>query len=143
MAKFKKSIVISATAKNVFDFINASTSLVEVWPSMIEAKDVEPLPNGGTRFRWAHKMAGMRFEGSSETTECIINERAVAQTKGGIDSTLTWICKPKDGGTKLVYEADYTVPIPLLGKLAEAIIVRQNEREGNVLLANIKERLEA
>jgi len=34
------------------------------------------------------------------------------------------------------------VPIPVLGKLAEAIIVKMNEHEGEVILANLKSRME-
>ena len=53
------------------------------------------------------------------------------------------IVQPEDGGTKVTFDAEYTVPIPLLGKLAEAIIVKQNEREADVLLSNLKDRMEA
>jgi hypothetical protein len=40
-------------------------------------------------------------------------------------------------------EVEYTVPVPLLGKMAEAVIVKLNENEMNVLLANLKARMEA
>jgi len=38
--------------------------------------------------------------------------------------------------------AEYTVPILVLGKLAESIILKQNEREADTLLANLKAILE-
>ena len=63
MAKDEKSINISAPPAKIFEYINVPTNLPEIWPSMVEAKDVEPLPNGGNSFRWVYKMAGMRFEG--------------------------------------------------------------------------------
>jgi hypothetical protein len=37
---------------------------------------------------------------------------------------------------------EYTVPIPLLGKLAEAFIRRLNENEMDVVLSNLKARME-
>ena len=43
----------------------------------------------------------------------------------------------------MTFEAEYTVPIPLLGKLAEAFIVKQNEHEAELLLGNLKARMEA
>jgi uncharacterized membrane protein len=143
VAEVEKSIPINAPAEKVFAYINEPANLPEIWPSMIEAMDIERLPNGGNRFRWAYKMAGMRFEGTSEDTECITNERVVSQTKGGIESTITWVIQPEAGGSKATINADYTVPIPLLGKLAESFIVRQNENEMEVLLANLKDRMEA
>lgn len=143
MAKVVKSITINAPVEKVFSYINVPTNLLEIWPSMVGVKDVQRLPNGGNRFRWVYKMAGVQFEGTSEDTEVIANERVVSKTKGGIESTITWMFQPEDGGTKVTYEAEYTVPIPLLGKVAEAFIVKANEREAELLLANLKDRLEA
>ena len=143
MAKVARSILINAPVEKVFAYINDPANLPEIWPSMIEAMDIERLPNGGNRFRWAYKMAGMRFEGSSEDTECVANERVVSETKGGIESTIAWVLRPEAGGTEATIDADYTVPVPLLGRLAESFIVRQNENEMEVLLANLKDRMEA
>jgi hypothetical protein len=109
---------------------------------MIEARDVQRLDNGGNRFRWVYKMAGMRLEGTSEDVECIANERVVSETKGGIESTIIWTFQPHAGGTEVTFGGEYVVPIPLLGKLAEAFIVRQNEQEAELLLANLKARME-
>jgi len=39
-------------------------------------------------------------------------------------------------------QVEYTVPVPLLGKLAEAFILKQNEHESDVMLANLKARME-
>jgi hypothetical protein len=88
-------------------------------------------------------MAGMRFEGASETTEFKANRHNVTESKKGIQSKFTWDYKPEAGGTKLNVKVEYTVPIPLVGKLAEAFIIKQNEHESDALLANLKARMEA
>ena len=143
MAKVEKTITINAPVEKVFGYAEEPTNLPEIWPSLVEAKDVQRLPNGGTSFRWVYKMAGVRFEGTSEDTDYVANQRVVSKTKGGIESTVTWTFQPEAGGTKVTYEAEYTVPIPLLGKLAEAFIVKQNEGEAELILANLKARMEA
>jgi uncharacterized protein YndB with AHSA1/START domain len=142
MAKLEKSIFINAPAEKVFGYINMPANLPEIWPSMIEATDIEKLPNGGNRFKWAYKMAGVRFEGTSEDTECVDCERVVSETKGGINSKMVWSFEPEADGTRATFEAEYTVPIPLVGKVAENFIVRQNLNEADVLLANLKDRME-
>ena len=109
---------------------------------MVEAKDVQRLPNGGNRFRWVYKMAGMSFEGISEDIDIVPNRQIVSKTEGGIESKITWITQPEDGGAKVTFEGEYTVPIPLLGKLAEAFIVKLNEHEAEAILANLKSRME-
>jgi hypothetical protein len=40
---------------------------------------------------------------------------------------LVWVYEAEEGGTKLTMQAEYVVPVPLLGKLAEAIIVKQTK----------------
>jgi uncharacterized protein YndB with AHSA1/START domain len=143
MAKVEKSIVISAPVEEVFAYVQEPENLLSFWPGLMEVKDVAQLPNGGTRFTWVTKMAGMRFQGSSEDIEVVANQRVVNRTTGGIDSTITWTYQPEDGRTKVIYEVDYTVPIPLLGKLAEAVLLKQNENEAQSMLANLKARMEA
>ncbi len=142
MAKTVKSINIKAPVEKVFDYIIEPTNLPEIWPSLVEVKDVQKLPSGGTRNRWVYKMAGIRLEGTSEETECVPNQRIVSKTKGGVESTQTWMFQPEADGTKVTFEVEYTVPIPVLGKLAEAIIVKMNDHEGELILANLKARME-
>jgi uncharacterized membrane protein len=143
VAKVTRTITINAALEKVFGYINEPTNLLEIWPSMVEAKDVQRLPNGGNRFRWVYKMAGVRLEGTSEDTEVVPNQRVVSETKDGIESRITWTFQPDAGETKVTFEAEYTVPIPVLGKVAEAFIVKLNENEAGVLLANLKDRMEA
>jgi uncharacterized membrane protein len=142
MIKTVKSITIKAPVEKVFDYLSEPTNLPEIWPSLVEIKDVQKLPSGGTKNRWVYKMAGIRLEGTSEEIEYVPNQRFVSKTKGGIESTQTWMFQPEAGGTKVTLEVEYTVPIPVLGKLAEAIIVKMNEHEGELILANLKARME-
>lgn len=142
MATVKKSIKINAPAEKIYAYIQVPENSLEFWPGMIEVKDIQPLPNGGFKFGWVYKMAGMRFEGVSEDTELVANQRVVSRTKGGVDGKVTWEFLPEDGGTNVSFEVEYTVPIPLLGKLAEAVVVKINENEGDAILANVKARME-
>ena len=113
MAKVEKTITINAPVEKVFGYVSVKTNLPDIWPSMEEAKEVQSLPNGGNSFRWVYKMASVKFEGTSEDIEYIVNQRIVSKTKGGIDSTITWTFKPEVGGAKVSFDYEYTVPIPL------------------------------
>jgi uncharacterized membrane protein len=143
MATVKKSITINAPIEKVFKYTAEPSNLPEIWPSMIEVKNIQPLPNGGTRARFAYKMAGIRFEGISEDTEFIPNQRIVSKTEEPVENEVIWEYQSEGEATKLTFRAEYTVPIPLLGKLAEAFIVKQNENEVETLLSNLKARMEA
>ncbi len=142
MTKVEKIITVNAPAEKIYNYVGNPENLTEFWPSLVEVTDVQLLPNGGNSNRWAYKMAGIRLEGTSEDTERVPNERIVSKTKGGIESTQTWGFQPEAGGTKVTFVVEYTVPIPVLGKLAEVIIVKMNDREADSMLANLKLRIE-
>ena len=127
--------------EKVFEF-SRPENLPEIWPSLVEVSNIKELPNGGYSWEWVYKMAGMRFSGASTHTEYVLNERTVSESTGGIESTITWLFEPADGGTKLTTIADYKIPVPLLGKLAEAFIVKVNENESAAILANLKAKME-
>ena len=143
MEKLKKSIVIDAPVEKIFSYVRQPTNVPLFWPSLLEVRDVEQLPDGRYRYKWTYKMAGIRFEGDTQDGEIIPNQRIVSENGGGIRSTITWTFHPEYGGTKVTFDAEYTVPIPVLGKLAEVIIVKQNAREAETLLSNLKDRMEA
>ncbi len=104
---------------------------------------MKQLGGGLKTYDWTYKMAGLKLDGSTEVTEYILNEQLATVGKGGIESKFHWTFVPENNGTRLIVMAEYTVPIPVLGKLAESIILKQNEREADTLLANLKSILEA
>ena len=142
MATINSSITINAPVKKVFEYAHPE-NLPEIWPSLVEVKNLKELPNGGHSWDWVYKMAGMRFTGTTVDTEVILNERTVSKSTGGIESTITWMYESEDGGTKLTTLTEYKIPVPLLGKIAEVFIVKMNENESNTILANLKARMEA
>jgi len=142
MAKMEKTIVINAPAEKIFNYIADPANLPSIWPSMEQIKDIVSLPSGGTSFKWVYKMAGMRIDGASDTIGFIANQRIITKSKSGIENTFTWKFQAEAGGTQVNLEVEYTVPVPVLGKLAEAVIIRQNDHEAEVLLANLKAKME-
>jgi len=142
MAKLTKSITINAPVEKVFGYVSDSTNLPEIWPSLLEMKDVKHLPDGKTTDSWTYKMAGIQLKGTT-VTEYVENKSIISKTEGGVKSTQIWTFAPEDGGTKATFEVEYTVPIPVIGKLAEAIVVKMNDHEGDAILANLKSRMEA
>lgn len=143
MAKVEKEVTVTAPIEEVFSYVSEPSNLLEFWPSLIEVKDIQPLPNGGYSGRWVYKMAGMRFEGTAEYTEMIPNQWFVIETQGGIKSIVTWAFRSRDDETSVFLTIEYKIPIPLLGKLAEVIILRWNEQEGDLMMAHLKTRFTA
>ena len=88
-------------------------------------------------------MAGTRFEGTTEITESIPNQRAAIKDSGGIQGTRIMTFESQEGGTLLTVDVEYIIPVPLVGKLAEPFILRQNENGADTFLANLKARIDS
>jgi hypothetical protein len=88
-------------------------------------------------------MAGLRIEGDSEEIEVVPNKKLVSKNEKGIESTVTWLMDGHGDETDLTFEVEYEVPVPVLGRLAEKVVVKLNEHEADAVIANIKTQLEA
>ena len=141
MAKVERSITINAPVEKVFNYLEDPMAQLEWVPSMMEVKDVSG-SGLGAHFKWKYKMAGIFLEGESTVTEHIPNKRLVTQSKGGAISTWTFNLEPHDSGTVVKLTIEYTIPVPVLGKLAEKIVLKRNEREADLAMNNIKEKME-
>ncbi len=143
MPKVERNITINAPVKKVFDYIADSKLTPEWLPGMIETKDIEQTEEGvGSTHNWVYKMAGIRFEGKNITDEYIPDKKMVIRSEGSIKTLWKWNFEPYDDGTKIDLSVEYTIPIPVLGKIAEVIVLKQNEREAELALANIKYKME-
>ena len=141
MPKIENSITINAPVDKVFDYISDPMNQLEWLTSVMEITDVTG-SGVGQHWRWKYKMVGVGLQGESTVTEHIPNERRVQQSKGGIVSTWTYSFEPHDGGTKMELVIEYTIPVPVLGKLAEKLVLRRNEREADLAMENIKDKME-
>ena len=140
MAKVDKEIWIEAPLEKIFGYISQPSNMPEFWHSLMEIKDVQRLTNGGYSARWVYKMLGVRFEGEAEYTQIVPNQFFVIETKGGVQSTIAWTVRSWENKTRVTLTIDYKVPVPLLGKLAEFIILRMNEQEADLIMANLQAR---
>ena len=142
MPKIRKSIEINAPVSEVFAFMASPEHLPEIWPSMMEVSNIEIQPDGKASYDWVYKMAGVRFDGHSETIEHERDRLVVVENEKGIRSKFRWSYEGRDDATRLTMEVDYEVPGAVLGKLADPFIRKLNEREADTMLANLKTRLE-
>ena len=141
MAKVERSITIDAPVEKVFSYISNPNNELESIPSITDIRDVtgEGL---GRKWGWTYKMVGFSLKGESEVIEYIPNQRLVHKSKGGIESTWTYTFNPENGGTRLNVVVEYKIPIPVLGKVGERMVLNRTEREADLAMTNTKESLE-
>jgi hypothetical protein len=142
MAAWKNSIVIHASAKRVFAYVDDAENLVEWVSGMMEVHDITGC-GAGQQQSWTYKMAGVHLHGEAVVVEHVPDSHAVHQTIGMIHSTFAYTVEPHEGGALLTVEVDYRIPIPVLGKLAERLVLARNARELELALINVKETVES
>ncbi|HET7502526.1 MAG TPA: SRPBCC family protein [Kofleriaceae bacterium] len=139
MASIRRSISVRAPVGRVFDYVADPSHLPEIWPSLVAVRNVHDHPTGKS-FDWDYKLMGMKFQGHSDPVELVPNERLVSRSKNGIPNTFRWMYADRDDHTEVTLEVEYQVPV--LGRLAEGLVGRVNEREAETLLKNLKRKLE-
>jgi len=141
MEKVERSITINAPVDKVFAYITDPKNEMEWLPGNTDVRDITG-QGVGQRWGYTYKMMGVPFKGEDEVLEYTPNQRYVTKSTGGIRSTWSWTFKPEDGGTRLNVTVEYTIPVPVLGKVGERLALGQVEREADLAAANIKARLE-
>ena len=142
MFVIKKSVTINAPVKKVFEFMDDPTHLPEIWPSMIEVKNVHQNSKGLLAYDWVYKMAGMKIQGEQDTIERIQDKHVTTKATKGIDSHFVWDYKELEGKTIVDVKIEYSIPIPLVKRIAEQIVGKLNEHEAEITLSNLKIRME-
>lgn len=142
MASWKDSILIRASPDDVFAYVDDPEELPTWLPSMVEVHNV--IGTGyGQQYEYTYKMAGFLLRGQSVVIEHSPNERGLHQVIGMITAFWEYSVEPHAEGTVLNIEAEYTVPIPVLGRLVERLAVKQNAAALELALINVKDVMEA
>jgi uncharacterized membrane protein len=143
MKMITRDIQVNAPVDRVFDFLADPNKLPEIWPNVIEVKNVKKTKaNDSYTFNWSYKMSGMPFEGKCETLEYVPYERLVFQSIKGLDATIYWRFQPAGAATHLTLRFEYEIPSSLLKRIKDEIVTRANEHEIEAMLQNVKSRLE-
>jgi uncharacterized protein YndB with AHSA1/START domain len=142
MTKIVKSVFIEASAEKIYDYLIDPTNLIEYWPTVTKISDVKKLPNGGYSNSWIYKMWFLKFTGTGVTLDCARNQFIIDQIKGGIDSFQKWTLSPNGLGTMATFEVEYSIPIPVIGRMLEKLLEKINHRDGEKLMALLKSKME-
>jgi uncharacterized membrane protein len=143
MKTITRDIRVDTSVERAFDLIVDPQHLPEIWPNIVEVKNVKrPKNNEGFTFSWTYKMSGVQFEGKCEAIDYVPYERLVFKSNKGFDSTITWRFQPAGQQTQVTLRFEYQIPSSLLKRVKEEIVVLENEHEVDAMLQNLRSRLE-
>jgi len=143
MHKIQRVIDIKAPVQRVYDFVNQPNNLPGIWPNMVSVSNVVPKAGGAHDFDWIFKMVGVHFKGHCAVEEAESGRYTRVRNESGIPSTFLWTYTGTNGaGTRLSLTVEYTMPTPVIGKIAEVLAAKINERDLDNMLANLKDVME-
>ncbi len=139
MTKILRELEIKAPVQKVFDMICDPKKLPEIWPNVIEIKNVKESNLGGYNYSWAYTMLGLQLEGKTQVMGFLANRRLVTKSTKGIESIVTWSFQ-EDGEEEshLTFEMEYEIPASLLNRHPEQLILENNGHEVDAMLRNLK-----
>jgi len=137
MATVERSIVVKAPLERIFAFLADHANDPQWLPGMVGSRN---FTGEGTDYRWewTFKMAGISFDGTGQVLEYDPPGRYAVKTQGGVVSTWAWTLEPEAEGTRLSLRMEYAIPGAALGKLAEKLLLKQNEKAADEGLANLQ-----
>lgn len=141
MATIKRSFSVKAPREQVFAFLADHANDTKWLPGLV---DTRKFTGEGIDYRWEmiYKMAGISFNVTGKVTEHDPPRRHVVETRSGMVSTWDWTLEPEGGGTKVSLLMEYTIPVSALGKIAEKLLLKQNENAADEGVANLQRILE-
>ena len=143
MSSIQREVFINAPVETVFSFVAHTPNLTEVWPSLVNVINWGRDAAGLATFDYTYMIAGVKVKGKNRDREFIPNKKIVTESLEGIDSLITWEFEPRGENTFVTFTAEYHIPIPVLGWMAEQAIISLNNIDLDMLMKNLKSRVEA
>ena len=147
MAQLTHEVLIQAPVAEVFAYAHDPRHWAEWFVGLSGPDSLSGGPAAGTTGRFHYLMAGIRFPLTLTIADDRIDARGALCTvliDGAFTGTQVVTYGPKDGGTLVTFDVDYTPPGQLLGKIADLFVVeRMQEHALAQSLTNLKVRVEA
>jgi hypothetical protein len=143
MHTIQRTIDIKAPPQRIYEFLAQPPNLLSVWPNMVSVSNVLRGKGGANDFDWVFKMAGVQLKGHSTVEEAQPAKLVRYRNKGGVPSTFLWTYTGLNGsGCRLGVTVEYDMPRNVIGRIAEAIVAKINERDLDTMLGNLKDVME-
>lgn len=142
MQRIERSITIDAPVEKVAERLHDPTTAPEMYPYVMEVKDIQG-EGVGKHWKTVVKLFGLSFESEAKIVEHVRNERQVVRVEGGVTCTEILSFERHNGGTKVNLVLEGTVPVPVLNKLAEPVVMTLIDRQLDLAVENLKVLVEA
>jgi uncharacterized protein YndB with AHSA1/START domain len=139
MATVQRSVQIKASPQETMALLSDASRWPDWYPGMTEIDVAAPFPEKGGKVVFKVKSAGI----SMPITETVLDYQPgkvqLLQMDGMLSGRARWELTSEDDGTRLTTTFDYALPGGVLGRIADALVVRRmNAKSLEEGLSNFK-----
>src|SRR5713226_6624855 len=140
MSEIRKSVMIDATAAELFAIVDDPTNFPKYVPNVTGVEDVTTSTGRiGDTFRVLYKVLGVSFSEKFTTIEHEGAKRITSSFKGGMTGTFRWTFEPHGEQCQVGVQIDYGVAGGVLGKAADLMMLeRANAQAIEGMLENLR-----
>ncbi len=142
MAVIERSFTVKVPREQIFAYLADHANDPRWLPGLADARN---FGGEGTGYRWdmTYKMAGISLVVAGRVIEHDPPRRHVIETRSGVVSTWAWTLEAEEDGTRVSLRMEYVIPIAAVGKIAEKLLLKQNEKAANEGMVNLQRILES
>ena len=108
MSKIEKRVLIDESTERVFSYVGEPVTSPEMWPGLLEVREVHHLIGGVRYANWLYKLTGL-FEAQEIRLEYEADQNTLQRSAPDCDLTITLTYHPDRAcGPRITLEGDHT-----------------------------------
>jgi carbon monoxide dehydrogenase subunit G len=125
MAIVQRIVQINASPEATMVLLSDASRWPDWYPGMTKIDITPPFPEAGGKVAFKVKSAGMSMPITETVLDYQPGKLQLLQMDGMLSGRARWELTPEGEGTRLTTTFDYTLPGGVLGKIADALIVKR------------------
>lgn len=139
MAIVQHDVQVKVSPQETMALLSDAGRWPDWYPGMTEIEIAAPFPEQGGRVTFKVKSAGISMSITETVLEYQPGKLQLLQMDGMLSGRARWELTPEGDGTRLTTTFDYALPGGVLGKIADALIVKRiNAKSLDDALHNFK-----
>jgi uncharacterized protein YndB with AHSA1/START domain len=125
MAIVQRNVQIKASPQETMTLLSDASRWPDWYPGMTHIDITAPFPEAGGRVAFKVKSAGVSMTITETVLDYQPGKLQLLQMEGMLSGQARWELTPEVDGTRLTTTFDYALPGGVVGKLADALIVKR------------------
>jgi carbon monoxide dehydrogenase subunit G len=125
MATVQRNVQVKASPQEAMALLSDASRWPDWYPGMTDLDIVAPFPDVGGKVKFKVKSAGVSMPIAETVLEYQSDKLQLLQMEGMLSGRARWEVTPDGDGARLTTTFDYALPGGVLGKIADALLVKR------------------